>query len=226
MPAYVNSPFVKPILLQKGVPAYLWGSFNSHQGNTRAFVSNVALTTNVATVTVQIVSGEIPTVGSQISIIQTQTSSGVFNVNRATITAVSINASTGQGTISFALTNANIASTADTGTVEVEVPEVGEALAAGASIACAIQAPDGDSQFTVPCAVTFPVMPTGATIVLQRAIRDVNSEYTTIGNAAVVAASAFTTGPVSEFTLERGYVYRFLNSGVTGTSPTIVAKIG
>lgn len=230
MPAYVNAPFNPAQLLVKGQPTYLFGSLNQHQGDTVFFVTNVALATNVATVTVQITAGEIPTVGSLISIRQTQTSSGLFNVNRAIITAVSITASTGAGTITFALTNANVASVADTGSGVVEVPEVGETLAAGASIACVIQAPDGDSQFTLPVAVTFPggVLPTAVTVTLQVALHNVNGEFTNVASAVVtVAGSAYTAGPVIQVTLQRGYFYRVIVSGLTiGSATGVVVKVG
>lgn len=94
MPAYANNPFTPPQLVQKGVPCYLLGSLNFHQANTRMLVTNSALTSNVATLTVQIVEGEIPAIGSLISVQQTQAGSGAFNVSRAAITAVSITAAT------------------------------------------------------------------------------------------------------------------------------------
>ncbi|SRR6266567_704306 len=227
MPAYLNSPFANVPLAVRGVPTYLLGSYNMHQANTRMLVSNVALTTNVATLTVQITEGEIPLVGAFVSVQQTQSTSGLFNVNRVALTAVSITAATGTGTISFALTHADVTSGADTGAAIAEVPEIGEVPAAIASIAVCVQPPPGLDQFTVATAVTFKTLPTAITVKLQRAIRNVDSEFTDIGNAAVVAATAYTTGPVAEFTLERGYFYRFNASGLTlGSGAGIVAKIG
>lgn len=226
MPAFVDNPFQTIQLVQKGVPAYLLGSYNTKQANTRMLISNVALTSNVATLTVQIIEGEIPVVGSLVSVQQTQSTSGTFNVNRVAIASVTIVAATGAGTITFPLTHANITSAADTGMAIAEVPEVGEAIVAGASSPCCIQCPPGLDQFTVATAVTFTTLPTAATIKLQRAIRCVNSEFTDIGNAAVIAATAFTTGPVAQFTLEKGYFYRFNLSGLTlGSGAGIVAKL-
>src|SRR6202000_481148 len=118
--------------LQDGVPLYLFGSFNNHQGNTVINVSQVALASNVATITGQIVSGEVPAVGSPVSISQTVTGSGQFNVNRAAVTAVSFNNS-GFGTLSYALTASNVTAVADFGQAIVEVAEVPETLAAGHS---------------------------------------------------------------------------------------------
>lgn len=225
MPAYVDSPFSPAILIQEGVPTYLFGSYNMHQANTKMWVTNSALTTNVATLTVQIIEGEIPTVGSLISVQQTQAGSAAFNVNRAVITSVTINAATGAGTITFALTHANVTSVADSGTAIAEVPEVPETLANGNSIAGIFQAPKGDAQFTVPLAVTFPTLPTAVSVDLQAALHNVNSEFTKVATVVVVAASAYTSGPFAQATLQRGYFYRFAVTGLSGTG-TIVGKIG
>lgn len=226
MPLYANNPFTPPQLVQKGVPAYLLGTYNFHQANTKMQVSNSALTSNVATVTGQIVEGEVPLVGSYISISQTQAGTGAFNVSRAIVTAVSFNNS-GFGTVTFALTHANVTSVADTGTAIVEVPEVGETMVPGMSIACCMQAPEGDSQFTVPFALTFPsgTLPTAVTGTLMRSIRNIQSEFTATTAIVTIAASAYTTGPVVQATLERGYFYAVNISGITGTG-VVVAKVG
>jgi hypothetical protein len=91
-----------------------------------------------------------------------------------------------------------------------------------------VQAPSGDSQFTLPFAVTFTTLPTAATVTLQRALNGHNeNEWTPTAAVVTVAAGAYTAGPVIEATLERGYVYRALVSGLTaGPGTGIVAKIG
>lgn len=230
MPAYINSPFSVPQLVQKGVPCYLFGSYNFHQGLTLMYVSNVALTTNVATLTVQIYGGEVPKVGSLISVLQTQSTTGLFNVSRVPLTGVTINLVTGAGTVTFALTHANVTTAADTGSAIVEVPEVGDTLANGSSVSCCIQAPEGDSQFTVPVAVTFPggVLPTAVTVHLQVAIRDTDAEYTNCdATGTVVAGGVYTSGPVNQVTLQRGYSYRLNVSGLTvGSATGIIGKLG
>ena len=229
MPPYVNSGFQQVQLLVKGIATYLFGSLNKHQGDTVMLVNNVALASNVATLTVQITAGEIPTVGSLISVQQTASTAGLFNVNRAVLTGVTITAATGAGTVTFALTHADVTSAADAGSAVVEVPEVAESLAAGASVACVVQAPDGDSQFTVPVAVTFKsgTLPTAATVTLQTALHNVDSEFTNTTTVVTVAATAYTAGPVVQATLQRGYFYRLNVSGLTAGSATgIIAKIG
>lgn len=225
MPTY-NSPNTPPKLLMKGVPCYLFGSYSQLVGVGRYYVTNVALTSNVATITVQNLNGPLPAVGNLVSIIGTAASTGALNVVRAPITATTVDASTGAGTISFALTTANIASAAGSGTVTIEPNEVGESLANSTSIACCAQSCD-NSQFTVPFSAYCPSLPTAATITLQVAIRDIDAEYTNTSSVVTVASSAYTAGPVVEATLQRGYFYRVKVTGVTGgTSPTVIAKVG
>lgn len=224
--AYINSPFQQPILALKGVGTYLWGKFDYKVGDTRLFVTNTALTSNVATVTVQRVTGPAPVVGAYVSIINTTSTTGLFNVNRAIITATTIDPVTDVGTITFALTHANVGAAADTGTVIVEPSEVGETLVNNSfSIACVYQAPEDDSQATIPMAVTFPTLPTAVTATLQVAIKNENPEFTNTTTVVTVAASAYTAGPVVEATLQRGYLYRIAITGLSG-SGTVVAKLG
>lgn len=227
MPLY-NSPALRPQLLQKGTPAYLFGGLNMLQGNTQGYVTKTALATNVATVSVSITTGPIPLVGDLITVWATSQQTGLFNVSRGVITAVSITATTGVGTISYALTGTNQSATADAGAFLTEPGETAETLTTNTSSQpVTIQAPQGDSQFTVPMAVSFPSMPTAATVTLQVAIRDIDAEYTNTTTVVTVAASAFTAGPTVQATLQRGYVYRVRITGVTGgTSPTVTVKLG
>lgn len=227
MPVYVNSPFQTPQLLQKGVPAYLFGSFSQQVGNTNLYITNVALTTNVATVTVQLITGPLPAVGNYISILNSASTLGLFNVNRAIITATTVSASTGAGTISFALTHADVGSAADVGQVLVEPAEVGESVTGSVnSQAVVVAAPEGDSQFTLPLAVTGAAGLTAMVATLQVAIKNIDSEFTnTTTNVTKTGATTYTSGPVVQATLQRGYVYRVAITGVTGTG-LVVAKIG
>jgi hypothetical protein len=226
MPQFVNSPFSKPQLLQNGVPAYLLGSFSQQVGNTHLALINDAIASNVATITATFLNGPLPVVGSLVSIINSANSTGAFNVQRVAIASVSYNATTNVMTLTFPLTGTNQSATADGGSVTVEPAEVGETLVNNSySVACTVQAPEGDSQFTLPIAVTFPTLPTAVTVSLQWAIKSQNAEFTTLQTVATVAAGAQTVGPMGYTTLQRGYVYRFAVSGLTG-SGTIVAKIG
>ncbi len=180
MPAYQNAPFQIPRLLQDGIPEWLFGSFNGDQSNSMMRISNSALTGNVGVLTVQLYEGPIPVVGGTISIQQTQNGGGALNVNRAVITAVAINAQ-GAGTISFTFTHANVTSAADTGLAVADIPQIPETLTAVASIPVAIQVSPqmARGQRNYATTVTFPTMPTAATVVLQAAVRNVDAEYMT-----------------------------------------------
>jgi hypothetical protein len=226
MPAFINSPFQKPQLLQKGVPAYLIGSFSQKVGNTHLALVTDAIASNVATITATYLNGPLPAVGDLVSIINSTNSSAAFNVSRIAIASVSYNATTNVMTLTFALTASNQAATADGGTVVVEPGEKSESLTNSSySQAVFVQAPEGDSQFTLPISVTFPTLPTAVTISLQSAIKVQSNEWTTLGIVATVAASAQTVGPFGEVTLQRGYLYRLAITGLTG-SGTCIAKIG
>ena len=229
MPLY-NSPARPPQLLQKGVPAYLFGNLNMLQGNTKGRVTNVALTLNVVTISLTIFEGPQPKVGDLITIWGTASTSGLFNVTRSVLTAVTITGSTGAGTVTFALTHADVVSVANTGAFLVEPGESSEALTNNSySTAAVVQSPQGDSQFTLPMAVTFPggVLPTAVTVTLQVAIRDIDAEYTNTTTAVTVAATAYTAGPVVQATLQRGYCYRVAVTGLTvGSATGLTVKLG
>lgn len=224
MPAYVNSPFAPPPLLIEGVPNYLFGSKSYRQANTKMNISSITSSTASAIVTGTIVEGEIPVTGALASIQQTASQSGAFNVSRAALTGSAFTAATGVGSLTFSGAFATQSSAPDFGTAIVEVPEIPETLVAGASIAICIQQPRSGGQRTITTEVSFPTMPTAATVALQEAVTNNAGEFTTIGTAAVVASGAYTTGPVASFTLTQGNFYRFLVSGITGTG-TIAAKI-
>lgn len=227
MPLY-NSPAIPPQLLQKGVPAYFFGSLNMLQGNAKGTVADTALATNVATVTVQINEGPIPKVGDLITVWGTALQTGLFNITRAVITAVNITPATNAGTISYALTGSDQSITADGGRFLCEPGETAEALTTSTfSAPITVQAPQGDSQFTLPLAVSCPSVPTAATFTLQVAIRDIAAEYTNTATVVTIAGGVFTAGPCVQATLQRGYVYRLAVTGVSGgTSPSVTAKIG
>jgi hypothetical protein len=221
----VNNPTQGSILLQKGVATYLFGSFNYKQSNTQMYVTNIVGNGTTATLTVQVYGGEIPVVGNLVSVAQTATSSGAFNVNRVALTGVTLNA-TGAGTITF-LSATTVASTADAGVAIAEVAEIPETLAAVKSIAVCLESPECDSQKTVPFVALFTTLPTAVTVTLQVALRNVDAEFTNTTTAVTVAAGAYTAGPVVQATLQRGYFYRAIVSGLTlGSGAGLIVKIG
>lgn len=227
MPTFKNNPFNKPQLLQKGVPAYLIGSFSQQVGNTKLAVLTDAIATNVATVTATLIDGPLPLTNTVISITNSANGTGEFNVNRVATASTSYNATTNVATITFALTGSNQAATADVGTAIIEPAEVTETVSAAyISQAIFVQAPEGDSQFTLPFVVNASSGITAMTATLEVAVNGDDSEWTaTTSKVVKTGATTYTSGPVVEASLERGYCYRVNISAVTG-SGTVVAKVG
>jgi hypothetical protein len=225
MPTYQNSPFQKVVALLSGVPEYLYGKFDKFVSPAKLLVSQVELASDVATLTVKVVEGPIPAAGSLITVSGTQTGSGEFNVVRATLTAVSIDATTGEGTVSYALTASNVSATADAGVAIVDTPEIAETLAAGSSVACTplFQQVVPGGQRTITAVVTFPTVPTDVTVKLQGADLDQDSEYTDVGTVATVANSTPTIGAAT-FDGVGFRFYRLNVSGLSGTG-TIIGKV-
>ena len=235
MPNYSSSAFAPlPEVAIPAKPAYFFGSLPVTTDDTYGRVTNVALTSNVATVTITIYRGNIPVVGNFITIQGSTSTSGTFNVNNATITGVTGTASTGVYAITFALTHANIASAADTGMAIIPIAETAEACAAGTSVA--IYVPSNElrdlGQRSITVATTFPSLPTTATVTLYTAIRNdpnptlATSEWTVMGTIATVAGGAVTLGPVITMSVPAGRFFRVAISSVTGgTSPTIICKM-
>lgn len=225
MPAYDANPAGNNSVqcLTPGVPAYAFGSKNLITPTTLLQITNVALTSNVATVTVLVREGNIPAVGSLISITGTSNTSGLFNVTNKTITAVSINSSTGIGTITFALSHADVVSAANAGQGYVPVPEVPEAAVSGnKSQAFAIQNTIGRG-YGISWAYTYPSAPVSGSIQLEGAINDVDGEYTLIGTA-----QTGVSGYVEVFaTLPELVNFVRLNQTALsgGTNPTVIGKI-
>jgi hypothetical protein len=114
-PAYSNNPLTKVKLALPGYATYFWGSLSDTISPTKMTISQVALASNVATLTVQVIEGNVPVAGQLVTVTGTQTSSGEFNVTAVAIASVSINATTGAGTITYALTGSNVSATADSG---------------------------------------------------------------------------------------------------------------
>lgn len=227
MPPYNSAPGNPQSLLTSGVPAYCFGSFNDRVDNTKMQVTNVAITSNVATLTVAIHRGNIPAVGSLISVQGVPTSSGAFNVTQVPLTGVTIDAVTGIGTVTFALTHADVVSVASSGTARVQVPEVAEALVNGSSVAWSVpvQSAIPDQGRALKAAVSFPSIPTTATVTLQEAIFNQDSEFQDMATVASVTAGT-VTGNQTTVGPTPGRFYRLHASSVTGgTSPTIIGKL-
>ena len=228
MPSYSTSPFAAvPVKLIPGQPAYLFGSWLQDVAPTKMHVSSVAVASDVCTLGVLVTEGNIPAVGSLITVYGTATSSGAANVTNVALTGVSITASTGIGTVTFALTASNVTTTADGGVAIVPQPEVGDTVANGKSIACGLPYTVPQDAYSgvqgIACEVSFPTLPTACVVALQGAQTNTDSEYQTIiSNVVTVSASSATYG-----TLQVTGKWNFLRYIISGTSGsgTIVAKV-
>lgn len=228
MPSFSSSPFAAlPQKLIPGQPAFLFGSWPSDVAPTKGNINKVAITSNVATVTVVINEGNVPAVGSLITVQGTATASGSFNVTNVALASVTI-AADGTGTLTFALTHADVAAIADGGMFIVPQPEVGETVANGASVAVGLpyaepSADTGQGAESVQCEVSFPTLPTACVVALQGSMtREFTTPAVVIANVVTVAGSAATLG-----TLQATGKWNFLRYSISGTSGsgTIVAKI-
>jgi hypothetical protein len=225
MPPYDPTPFANnnPVLmLIPGNPAYAYGSKNTLRPIGRLAVTSVAIASNVATVGVKQIEGNIPAVGDLITVTDTTTDSGAANVNNIALTAVSINATTGIGTITYPATGTNQATTADVGMAFAQVPEVGETLVVGKSRAMAIQNTKGQG-YGISWAYTCPSAPSTIAIQLEGAINENDAEY------AIIGTSQTTTSGYNEITATVPELVNFVRLHVTattgGSSPTLVGKI-
>jgi len=222
MPSYNASPVAAPLqLLLPNVPAYAFGS--KAAGPTCLLqITKVSLTGNVATVTVLVREGNIPSTAGLITITGTATNSGIFNVTNKAITGVSIAAATGIGTITFALVHADVVEIADAGQGLVPVPEIGEALANGSSAAFAVPESSGHdtNELTITWSTFYPSAPGAVTMTLQAAMIDLDAQYQTLDS------STATTSDLRSITLTRFRFLRVTASGVSGgTNPTSIVKI-
>ncbi len=214
-----------------GIPAYAFGAFDYTSAGMVATITNVALTSNVATVTMTIKEGNIPTTSQLISVKSDNT---IFNVDSAAITGVSFTAATGVGTVTYAVTHANVTSVAATGTASAPVAPTTDVFANGASVPICIQDNTGPEEGrTLRATVTIPSLPTAGVVKIQTAVGDpsVASNYVDLGTVATVTGSALTGGTSNNtvaavFTSVNANFVRFIISGTSGgSSPTLYATV-
>lgn len=191
-------------------------------------VTSVSLSGNVATLGVTIRKGgcahplfNLPFVGAPLAVQGTQSSSGVFNVGYTTkVSAVDFDNATGTGTISYALTGGDVAQTNDVGKLTVLPYPLADIVAAGdASIPAAlIFSPDtsDNSRSLFASASWSGTIPTAATVVLQVANENEDSQFQTVANAqgtapdgVVDSSDALATIADSAVT-QSGALYSFL----------------
>ena len=228
MPAYIVSPLDgTPPMLLPGTPGYSFGTAPSGP-TARMLVTSVAINgSNVATLGVQMVEGNIPAVGSLISVrgTQTVTSGGApnFNVSNVALASVSINSQTGVGTVTFALTSNTIATTPDAGQASVPVPVTMEALpgTAAAGLQFSVQSGSGseNTQRGITWFTEYTGSPSTVTALLQGADIDQDSAYTTIDQSTNTAGESRSLSNVN---------YQFVRAKMAstgGTTPKCAAGI-
>jgi hypothetical protein len=194
-------------------------------------VTAVAIATNVATLTVQILEGPIPVVSTLsaplITVRGTQmvTSGGApnFNVTNVALASVSITASTGIGTVTFALTSNDISTTSDSGMALVPTPIVFETLpgsaTAGLQFAVSRSTLAADAQRGVVWFTQFAGSPSTVTMNLQGADIDADTYYTTVDTSTLATGESRSIGNVNY------NFYRVKAASTGGSSPTFAAGI-
>lgn len=227
MPAFSSSPVTPPPVLIAGQPGYSFGSFDRHQPTTRMLVTSVAITSNVATVAVTIVEGKAPTTSQLITIqgTQTTTSGGApnFNVTNAAITGVS-GFSTGNndtGTITFALTSNNIATTTDAGEAYAPVAEIGDAITSsskGRAFGMFSMSGLASNSRDVGWSIDTPSAPGSFTAVLQASMTNAEADFVTIDTTTAI-------GDRTVLGVRAIYLRIAFTALSGGTNPTAVGKI-
>lgn len=189
MPPYQNSPTgnVPVQLLQPGIPSYAYGSLPTGPV-CRLLVTSTARLSGTATLQVRIVEGNIPAVGDLITVKATTRAAGVFNVTNTAITAVSISALTGIGSIQFAITAGTTADGADPGYGAIPITQLAEAMTAAASTAAFALPSNADSAgTTVTWSMAYPVAPGAVNVSLQASLIDLDSEYSSVDTSTSVS---------------------------------------
>jgi hypothetical protein len=224
--AYSSSPFTPVVALIPGSIRFSYGKRNDRTPPTRMSIQSVAITSNVATLAVTIIDGAIPIVGALASIqgTQTATSGGGsnFNLTNVSITGVSISTTTGIGTITFALTSTNIATTTDGGQVVVPQTIIKDTLpgTAAAGQQFAIQSMTaGNKQHGLSWFTQYTGSPASVTAQLQIADIDEDANYTTIDTSTATSGETRSVGNVT------ANFVRIRMASTGGTSPTCAAGV-
>jgi hypothetical protein len=239
MSQYIQSPFKpSPQLAVAGTPSYLLGSYNDRTGPTYGTVLSDSAVTTTATLTFQIVSGNIPVVGALVTVVGAANSAN-FNVTNVAIASVSTTAA-GVCTITYTITSTSQGTLSDGGQVIIPQPEVGETVSGSnyASVPVARPYNNPDVQEGQALSATINLLSGGTlsanTVVLQAADIDIESEYQTVytftstgssGNIYTFQSGQGTAATVAAVNLLNYRFYRFKFTGtITGTG-AVVGKI-
>ena len=233
-----------PKLLVQGRPEYVFGSWNDKTGPTLGNIISDSAVTTTGTVTFVVTSGNVPVVGSLITVVGAANSAN-FNVTNAQILTVVATAA-GVVTVTYAITSSTVAAgTPDGGQVIIPQPELGDILAAfpasSVPVACPAS-PGNQSGKSLSATVKLPAQQLGVastlsavTVVIQGANFDEDGQYNTIGTLTAAGTSVggpntydWQSGQGAAGTLAAGSVdlinfrfYRLQVSGATGSGPVI-----
>lgn len=217
MPPYITAP---PSITPRrgftgGLPAYSAGSFAVGQSPGKFYVQNVTASGATVTLGVKWMEGNIPAVGSLVTVQGTVVGGALVNVTNVALSAVSITPATGLGTLQYASTAPLLAQTNDGGMGIVSVPEVGETNAVQKWMQIALDPVGGYG-------LTMTWISTAATVALQleAAIDDVDAQYTIVG-----VSQTTLTGTVINQVPNLCRFVRVNQTGFTGGPGTLIAKI-
>lgn len=219
MPPYMTlPPSLQPRRgFTRGLPAYSAGSFAVGVSPTKFYVQNVTASGATVTLGVKLVEGNIPAVGSLITVTGTVAGGSLVNVTNVALTAVSITPATGIGTVQYASAAPVLAQTPDGGMAIVSVPEVGEVNAVQKWQQFCLD-PSGGELITMTWIT--PSAPATLSIQLEGAIDDIDSQYAIIGTAQTTL-----NGTVVNQVPNNVRFVRVNQTAFTGGPGTIVIKL-
>ena len=146
------------------------------------------------------------------------TAAGAFNVTNIALTAVTIDSTTGIGTLQFAL-GGTVSTTPDAGAALVPQPVILEALntdgtTTGQQFAIPSQA-GGNKQHGLGWQVMVSGSPSTVTVNIQTADIDQDAAYTTIATSVTASSNSGSLGNIN------AAFVRATQSGTGGSSPKI-----
>jgi hypothetical protein len=220
---YVTSPFKPtPTLLVQGRPEYVFGSLNDKTGPTLGFVISDSGNGTTSTVVFQIQSGNVPLIGSFVTIVGTANAAGAYNATNAQILTV-VTTEQGVCTITFSGTGTS-SSAQDAGSVQIPQVEIGDALTTAGGSSVPVVCPDSPSQQSgksLSVTVSLPSQQGGVsstlsavTVVIQGSNVDKDDHYNTIGT--ITPTSGVAAGTVTDWQSGQGYSATASNTPALG----------
>jgi hypothetical protein len=233
MSVYSSSPFNPVTMLLSGDVGYSFGS-HPNAATTRMAITSLAIASNVVTLGVKIIEGNVPLLGSLASVQGTNsysppTSPPMADVTNVALTGVTINAITGIGTVTYAAAGTNQAALPDSGMVLVPSPEVYETVTSGEKgqqFALPLVAPPPNSGDAIAWSYFFlaGAQPGTSSVQLQGALVDIDSAYSVIDSGTSTAGESRMA---SLSGLKCKFVRLVMATLTSGTSPyKAVGKIG